>query len=115
MKETIRMLRVQPSSLSARFAFLAIALRWTLGATPRPNRLMIGPHDLEPVGSECAFWLFAFRHACSGQSILVTRGGRWDLGASFDGDQVRIWPQVRPAAVPVLNAPGRRRAARPPD
>ena len=75
MKETIRMLRVQPSSLSARFAFLAIALRWTLGATPRPNRLMIGPHDLEPVGSECAFWLFAFRHACSGQSILVTRGG----------------------------------------
>ena len=83
MKETIRMLRVQPSSLSARFAFLAIALRWTLGATPRPNRLMIGPHDLEPVGSECAFWLFAFRHACSGQSILVTRGGRWDLGASL--------------------------------
>ena len=34
MKETIRMLRVQPSSLSARFAFLAIALRWTL-ARPR--------------------------------------------------------------------------------
>ncbi|AUT48782.1 hypothetical protein [Achromobacter sp. AONIH1] len=91
MKETIRMLRVQPSSLSARFAFLAIALRWTLGATPRPNRLMIGPHDLEPVGSECAFWLFAFRHACSGQSILVTRGGRWDLGASFDGDQVHAF------------------------
>ena len=91
MKETIRMLRVQPSSFSARFAFLAIALRWTLGATPRPNRLMIGPHDLEPVGSECAFWLFAFRHACSGQSILVTRGGRWDLGASFDGDQVHAF------------------------
>lgn len=91
MKETIRMLRVQPSSLSARFAFLAIALRWTLGATPRPNRLMIDPHDLEPVGSEGAFWLFAFRHACSGQSILVTRGGRWDLGASFDGDQVHAF------------------------
>ena len=89
MKETIRMLRVQPSSGALRLPGDRIAL--DAGRDPRPNRLMIGPHDLEPVGSECAFWLFAFRHACSGQSILVTRGGRWDLGASFDGDQVHAF------------------------
>lgn len=91
MSNKIRLLCVQPSSLAARFAFLAIALRWTLGATPRPARLMIGPHDLEPVGSEAAFWQFAFRHAFAGQSLLVTRGEHWDVAASVDGDEVRAF------------------------
>jgi|GEM_PF-430462 len=91
MINRIRVLTVQPSSLSARFAFLGIALRWTLGATPRPIRLLIGPHDLEPVGSEAAFWQFALRHAFTGRSFLVTRGDRWDLAASVDGDEVRAF------------------------
>ena len=72
---------------------------------------MIGPHDLEPVGSECAFWLFAFRHACSGQSILVTRGGRWDLGASFDGDRYAAGSPCGSACSECSRAA----AARPPD
>lgn len=91
MRDRIRLLCVQPSSLAARFAFLGIALRWTLGATPRPARLLIGPHDLNPEGSEAAFWQFALRHALTGQSILVTRGNRWDLAASVDGDEVRAF------------------------
>lgn len=91
MSNKIRVLCIQPSSMSARFAFLAIALRWTLGATPRPARLRIGPHDLEPEGSEAAFWQFAFRHAFSSQSILVTRGDRWDVAASVDGDEVHAF------------------------
>jgi len=91
MSNKIRVLCIQPSSMSARFAFLAIALRWTLGATPRPARLRIGPHDLEPEGSEAAFWQFAFRHAFSRQSILVTRADRWDVAASVDGDEVHAF------------------------
>ncbi len=91
MKQKIRVLCVQPSSASARFAFLAIALRWSLGATPRPERLRIGPHDLAPVGSEAAFWLFALRHALSSQSVLVTRGDHWDVAASVDGDEIRAF------------------------
>ncbi|MFY1910185.1 hypothetical protein ACOTB6_01455 [Achromobacter xylosoxidans] len=91
MKPKIRVLRVQPSSMSARFAFLAIALRWSLGATPRPVRLRIGPHDLAPVGSEAAFWMFALRHALSAQSVLVTRGDHWDVAASVDGDVIRAF------------------------
>ncbi|MBO9332368.1 hypothetical protein A6B37_02565 [Achromobacter sp. HZ01] len=91
MNNGIRVLCVQPSSFSARFAFLGIALRWTLGATPRPARLLIGPHDLEPLGSEADFWRFALRHACASRSILITRGGRWDVTASVDGDEVRAF------------------------
>lgn len=90
-RDKIRVLRIQPATLSARFAFLAIALRWTLGATPRPSRLRIGPHDLEPEGSEAAFWQFALRHACSSQSVLVTRGQRWDVAACVDGDEVHAF------------------------
>jgi len=91
MSNKIRVLCVQPSSMSARFAFLAIAVRWSLGATPRPTRLMIGPHDLEPIGSEPAFWRFALRHALTGQSFLVTRGGHWDVAAAVDGDEVHAF------------------------
>lgn len=91
MSNKIRVLCVQPSSLSARFAFMGIALRWTMGATPRPARLLIGPHDLEPLGSEPAFWHFAVRHALTGQSYLVTRGNHWDVGASVDGDEVHAF------------------------
>lgn len=91
MSNKIRVLCIQPSSISARFAFLAIALRWSLGATPRPASLRIGPHDLAPEGSEAAFWGFAVRHACSSQSILVTRGDRWDVTASVDGDEVHAF------------------------
>lgn len=91
MSNRIRVLRVQPSSFSARFAFLGIALRWTLGATPRPERLLIGPHELEPVGSEANFWGFALRHVFAGQTILVTRDNRWDITASVDGDEVRAF------------------------
>ncbi|MFD4838312.1 hypothetical protein ACFWP0_12475 [Achromobacter sp. NPDC058515] len=91
MSDKIRVLCIQPASLSGRFAFLAIALRWTLGATPRPVRLRIGPHDLAPEGSEAAFWQFALRHAFSSQSILITRGDRWDVAASVDGDEVHAF------------------------
>lgn len=91
MSHKIRVLCIEPTSISARFAFLAIAARWTLGATPRPTRLRIGPHDLEPSGSEAAFWQFALRHACSSQSILVTRGNQWDVAASIDGDEVHAF------------------------
>ncbi|MGE8691146.1 MAG: hypothetical protein ACN6PJ_28645 [Achromobacter sp.] len=91
MNNRIRVLCVQPSSFSARFAFLTVALRWSLGATPRPARLLIGPHDLEPVGSEAEFWRFALRHVFSSRSILVTRGDRWDVTASVDGDEVRAF------------------------
>ena len=83
MQPKIRVLCVQPSSVSARFAFLAIALRWSLGATPRPARLR--------VGSEAAFWLFALRHALASQSMLVTRGDHWDVAASVDGDVIRAF------------------------
>ncbi|HEY9319948.1 MAG TPA: hypothetical protein VIR28_18645 [Achromobacter sp.] len=91
MSTKIRLLCVQPSSLSARFAFMAIAFRWSIGATPRPSLLMIGPHELEPVGTESAFWQFALRHALLGQSFLVTRGNHWDVAASVDGDEVRAF------------------------
>lgn len=91
MSNKIRVLCVQPSSISARFAFMAIALRWSMGATPRPTRLKIGPHDLEPMGSEPAFWQFAVKHALTGQSYLVTRGNHWDVGASVDGDEVHAF------------------------
>lgn len=91
MSNKIRVLCIQPASMSARFAFLAIALKWSLGVTPRPSRLQIGPHDLAPEGSEAAFWQFALRHACSSQSILVTRDDRWDVSASVDGDEVRAF------------------------
>jgi hypothetical protein len=91
MSDKIRVLCIQPASASARFAFLLIALKWSLGATPRPSRLQIGPHDLAPEGSESAFWQFALRHAFSSQSILVTRGDHWDVSASVDGDEVRAF------------------------
>ncbi|EHK67471.1 hypothetical protein KYC_05067 [Achromobacter arsenitoxydans SY8] len=91
MSNKIRVLCIQPSTVSARFAFLAIALKWSIGATPRPSRLRIGPHDLEPEGSEAAFWQFALRHAFSSQSILVTRGDHWDVSASVDGDEVHAF------------------------
>ena len=51
----------------------------------------IGPHELEPVGTESAFWQFALRHALLGQSFLVTRGIHWDVAASVDGDEVRAF------------------------
>jgi len=91
MSNKIRVLCIQPSTVSARFAFLSIALKWSIGATPRPSRLRIGPHDLEPEGSEAAFWQFAVRHALSSQSILVTRGDHWDVSASVDGDEVHAF------------------------
>ena len=91
MQPKIRVLCVQPSSVMARFAFLGVALRWSLGATPRPARLRIGPHDLAPVGSEAAFWMFALRHALSSQSMLITRGDHWDVAASIDGDVIRAF------------------------
>lgn len=91
MQPKIRVLCVQPSSVMARFAFLGVALRWSLGATPRPARLRIGPHDLAPVGTEAAFWMFALRHALSSQSVLITRGDHWDVAASIDGDEIRAF------------------------
>ncbi|KOF54160.1 hypothetical protein AD428_08755 [Achromobacter sp. DMS1] len=91
MNEQIRMLCIQPDSFGARFAFLGVALRWSIGLSPRPQTLVIGPHELELVGSESAFWRFALHHAVMGESLLITRRGRWDVAGSVDGDVVRAF------------------------